>query len=99
MNTTEGKKEDLPKKKMYFSKKRGHEKMDFPPRAIVEKLKAKYRKGMRVELISMDDPYAPPKGTLGTVKGVDDIGSIMVKWDNGSGLSVAFGADHCKIVG
>lgn len=73
--------------------------MDFPPRAIVEKLKAKYRKGMRVELISMDDPYAPPKGTLGTVKGVDDIGSIMVKWDNGSGLSVAFGADHCKIVG
>ena len=99
MNTTEGKKKDLPKKKKVFSKKRGHEKMDFPPRAIVEKLKAKYRKGMRVELISMDDPYAPPKGTLGTVKGVDDIGSIMVKWDNGSGLSVAFGADRCKIVG
>lgn len=100
MNTTEGKKKrTFRRRKVYFSKRKGHEKMDFPPRAIVEKLKAKYRKGMRVELISMDDPYAPPKGTLGTVKGVDDIGSIMVKWDNGSGLSVAFGADHCKIVG
>ncbi len=32
----------------------------------------------------MDDIQAPPVGTKGTVRGVDDIGSIMVSWDNGS---------------
>ena len=44
----------------------------------------------------MDDPQAPPIGTHGTVIGVDDIGSIMVRWDNGSGLSVAYGEDSCR---
>lgn len=41
----------------------------------------------------MDGIQAPPKGTLGTVRGVDDAGSIMVRWDNGSGLSVVYGED------
>jgi hypothetical protein len=31
-------------------------------------------------------------------KGVDDIGSIMVNWDNGSGLSVAYGEDIVRKV-
>jgi len=44
----------------------------------------------------MDDVQAPPVGTKGTVRGVDDIGSIMVAWDNGSGLSVAYGEDSCR---
>ena len=52
--------------------------------------------GCRVELIQMDDFQAPPIGTKGTVTGVDDIGSIMVDWDNGSSLSVAYGEDHCR---
>ena len=52
-----------------------------------------------VELVLMDDPQAPPIGTKGTVRGVDDIGSIMVAWDNGCGLSVAYGADICRKVG
>lgn len=47
-----------------------------------------WKKGDRIELISMDDIQAPPAGTKGTVIGVDDIGSIMVNWDNGSSLSV-----------
>jgi len=51
-----------------------------------------------VELTQMEDPQAPPVGTLGTVIGVDDIGSIMVAWDNGSSLSVAYGEDHCQRV-
>ncbi|WP_407399238.1 DUF4314 domain-containing protein [Anaerovibrio sp.] len=42
----------------------------------------------------MDDPQAPPQGTRGTVLGVDDIGSIMVSWDNGSGLNLAYGEDE-----
>ena len=53
---------------------------------------------MPAQSTCMDDVQAPPIGTKGTVLGVDDIGSIMVAWDNGSGLSVAYGADHCRVV-
>ena len=62
-------------------------------RETVEWLRKNFPVGTRVELFKMDDPQAPPVGTLGTVRGVDDIGSIMVSWDNGSGLSVAYGED------
>ena len=44
----------------------------------------------------MDDVYAPPSGTQGTVKGVDDAGSVMVSWDNGSSLSLIYGEDLFK---
>ena len=73
--------------------------MRFPSKAFVEVLRRQYPVGTRVELVRMDDPQAPPIGTMGTVKGVDDIGSIMVAWDNGCGLSVAYGADICRKVG
>jgi len=65
-------------------------------REVVERLKKQYPAGCRVELLHMDDMQAPPVGTKGTVIGVDDIGSIMVRWDNGSGLSVAYGEDSCR---
>ena len=61
-------------------------------------LRDRYPAGTRVELVQMDDPLAPPVGTKGTVKGVDDIGSIMVAWDNGCGLSMAYGEDICRKV-
>ncbi len=70
----------------------------FPDRKIIEKLKAQYPNGTRVELLQMNDTFAPPIGTLGTVKGVDDIGSIQVRWDNDSGLSVAYGEDSVRKV-
>lgn len=70
----------------------------FPSREIVEQLRKRYPVGCRVELVRMDDPQAPPVGTQGTVRGVDDIGSVMVAWDNGCGLSVAYGEDACKVV-
>ena len=73
--------------------------MRFPSKAVVEVLRRQYPVDTRVELVRMDDPQAPPIGTKGTVKGVDDIGSIMVAWDNGCGLSVAYGADICRKVG
>ena len=57
---------------------------NFPSREIVEQLRARYPKGTRVELVKMDDVQAPPIGTKGVVTGVDDIGSVMVAWDNGS---------------
>ena len=61
-------------------------------------LRERYPKGTRVELVQMDDSQAPPVGTKGTVRGVDDMGSIMVAWDNGCGLSVAYGEDICRKV-
>lgn len=65
---------------------------------IIESLKEQFPVGSRVELIKMDDKQAPPIGTRGTVKGVDDIGSIMVAWDNGSSLNIIYGEDECRVL-
>ena len=70
--------------------------MMFPSREAVERIKEAYPKGCRVKLTQMDDFQAPPLGTEGTVIGVDDMGSIMVSWDNGSSLSVVYGIDRCE---
>ncbi len=67
--------------------------MVFPSRAEVEKVREQYPAGTRVELVKMDDPQAPPVGTRGTVAGVDDTRSLLVDWDNGSGLNVVYGED------
>lgn len=72
--------------------------MKFPNKAVVESLRSQYPAGTRVELVQMDDAQAPPVGTLGTVWGVDDTGSVMVHWDNGSGLNVVYDVDICRKV-
>lgn len=64
----------------------------------LERLRKEYPKGARVVLLKMNDQQAPPIGTYGTVQGVDDIGSIMVSWDNGGSLNVVYGEDLCKRV-
>ena len=66
---------------MEFATTMGVVMMRFPSRKIVERLRKEYPAGTRVELIQMFDVQAPPIGTLGTVKGVDDVDSIMVAWD------------------
>lgn len=73
--------------------------MRFPSREIVDRMRKAYPAGCRVELTHMDDVQAPPIGTKGTVIGVDDTASIMVSWDNGSGLNVVYGEDSCRKVG
>lgn len=70
--------------------------MKFPSREIVERVRKEYPVGCRVELTHMDDVQAPPVGTKGTVIGVDDTASVMVRWDNGSGLNVVYGEDSCR---
>ena len=70
--------------------------MGIPNRMIIENLRKKFPVGTRVVLMRMNDRQAPPLGTKGTVTGVDDIGSIMVDWDNGSGLNVVYGEDLCR---
>lgn len=65
---------------------------------MAEGVKARYPKGTRLELISMDDPQAVPSGTRGTVVYVDDIGQIGMKWDNGSSLSLVPGEDNFRVL-
>ncbi len=72
--------------------------MRIPDKDIVERMRRAFPTGSRVRLLVMDDPQAPPVGTLGTVEGVDDIASVMVRWDTGSGLHVIYGEDACCIV-
>ncbi len=70
--------------------------MTFPSRETVEAIRKQYPAGTRVELVKMDDVQAPPIGTKGTVKRVDDTGSLLMDWDNGCGLNVVYGEDIVK---
>ncbi|ARD98880.1 hypothetical protein V425_01270 [Lactococcus lactis RTB018] len=72
--------------------------MMFPNHKQVESMKKRYPEGSRVELVKMNDPQAPPVGTQGTVRGVDDTGSLLVNWDNGSSLNVLYGEDAVRYI-
>ncbi|HEL1597977.1 TPA: DUF4314 domain-containing protein [Streptococcus suis] len=61
----------------------------------LKQLRTEYPSGTRVKLVKMDDEQAPPIGSLGTVIGVDDLCSILVRWDNGSRLSIVLDVDKC----
>lgn len=63
---------------------------------ILNRIKFTYPKGTRVRLIQMDDPRPVPVGTLGTVLDVDDLGSLIVSWDNGQILNVLYGIDSVE---
>ncbi len=70
--------------------------MRFPNKETIERIRREYPAGTRVELVKMDDAQAPPVGTKGTVLGVDDTGSLLMRWDTGSGLNVVYGEDIVK---
>ena len=72
--------------------------MRFPNKETVERIRRMYPAGTRVELLAMDDVQAPPVGTLGTVLGVDDTASLIMRWDNGSGLNVVWQQDRVRKV-
>lgn len=72
--------------------------MKFPSREQIERLRKEYSAGTVVELVEMQDCQAPPAGTFGTVWGVDDAGSILVRWQNGSSLSLIPKVDSFRIV-
>lgn len=67
--------------------------MRFPNKETVDRIRREYPAGTRVVLVKMDDAQAPTPGTEGTVLGVDDTGSLLMRWDNGSGLNVVYGED------
>ena len=65
--------------------------------ALAKRLRETYKPGTRIVLNHMgSDPRPIPDGSRGTVVGVDDIGSIMVKWDCGRGLSLIYGEDSFR---
>ena len=72
----------------------------FPSRETIGHLREQYPKGTRVELVSMNDPYNRKlkPGDQGIVTLVDDMGTIFVDWDCGSGLGVAYGEDRIRKV-
>ena len=69
--------------------------MSFPSRAEVEAIRDEYPAGTEIELIYMDDIQAPPPGTKGIVRYVDDAGQVHVNWSTGSGLAILPGIDCC----
>ena len=62
-----------------------------------ERYKQSYPPGTRVMLLSMNDPYSTVEsGMRGTVQSVDDIGQLLMKWDNGRALALIPGEDSFR---
>ena len=73
--------------------------MRIPSEREIEYYRSRYPVGTRICCDCMnDDPRPIPPGTTGTVVGVDDMCSILVKWDNGSRLSLVPGTDSFHII-
>jgi len=67
--------------------------MGVPSPATVKRMKNTYPAGSIVVLDSMSDAQAPQAGSKGTVLCVDDIGTVHVRWENGSCLGLVYGED------
>ena len=72
--------------------------MNFISKEALQRIREEFTEGTRIELTRMRDPYRTDlvPGCKGTVTGVDDAGSIHVRWDIGSSLAVVYGEDACK---
>ena len=71
--------------------------MQMPSKERIEALRKYYPRGTKVKLLAMDDPQAPPTGTMGEILGVDDAGQLLVRWETGSSLSLIPGVDSFRI--
>lgn len=70
-----------------------------PSAEAVAWLKKKFPAGTRVKLISMDDPYSTLRcGDTGTVRVVDDMGTIHVNWDCGTRLGLVYPDDSFEVI-
>ena len=64
------------------------------PKETLAMLREKYPSGTRVELVRMDNPYTSlTAGDKGTVRFIDDMGTIHISWDCGSSLGAVYGVD------
>ena len=74
--------------------------MNYIDEKTLKQLRKQYPTGTRVELIHMNDPYNKKlvPGCQGTVRYVDDMGTIHVSWDCGSSLGLAYGEDSYRML-
>ncbi len=68
-------------------------------REKIDRVKAQYPVGARIELIGMcnDEPGMEP-GLCGTVVGVDDQPALLMRWDNGRSLSLFPDKDSFRVI-
>jgi hypothetical protein len=68
-------------------------------KAYVDRIQDRFRPGMRLRLIHMNEEERPvPDGTIGVVDFVDDAGTVFMKWDNGSGLGLRPDVDEFEVI-
>lgn len=73
--------------------------MKFPNKEYLEQLRKRYPVGTKIQLISMrDEKYPILPRTIGEVTHIDDLGSIHMKWQNGSSLAIIPEVDSFKVV-
>lgn len=73
--------------------------MKFPNKEYLEQLRKRYPVGTKIQLISMrDEKYPILPRTIGEVTHIDDLGSIHMKWQNGSSLALIPKVDSFKVV-
>ena len=74
--------------------------MKFPNKAYLEQLRKQYPIGTKIQLISMrDEKYPILPGTIGVVTHIDDMGSVHLKWQNGSSLAIIPEVDSFRVAG
>ncbi len=69
----------------------------YPTRETVDRLRAEYPPGTRIELVSTADPLTDLKpGDRGTVKFVADTGSVFVSLNNNALREILYGIDEIR---
>lgn len=72
--------------------------MKFPNKSYLAQLRKQYPVGTKIQLISMrDEKYPILPGTIGEVTHIDDMGSIHMKWQNGSSLAIIPEVDSFRV--
>lgn len=67
-------------------------------REFVKLVKEMYTVGSRVEVLHMNDPRPVEPGTKGTVRIVDDIGTVHCDFDNGRQMGLIVGEDSFYMI-
>ena len=72
--------------------------MKFPNKSYLAQLRKQYPVGTKIQLISMrDEKYPILPGTIGEVTHIDGLGSIHMKWQNGSFLAIIPEVDSFRV--
>lgn len=61
--------------------------------------RSRYPSGTRVRMVYCADAFSPiPVGEKGTVRMVDDMGTVHVDWDSGRKLGVILDQDSIEVI-